>query len=111
MADYDFKSAKQYIDMHRDQIANASMGMHEDWFWTAETVFENGEFAKNLDDENLQIGGIKGSFWATPVLEIQFKDGREERKDCYIGDVGGQKPEWFQLGCLSGPVQEKREAI
>jgi hypothetical protein len=109
MATYDFKSAKEYIEMHRDRIESASMGMHEDWFWTSETVFKNGEFTKDFDADGLQIGGIDSSFWATPTLEIQFKDGNEERKDCYTGDVGGQKPDWFQLGPLSAPVQAERE--
>lgn len=109
MAKYDFKSAKQYIEIHRDQIESASMGMHEDWFWTAQTVFENDEFRLDLDEDGLKLGGIDGSYWATPTLEIKFKDGREERKDCFTGDVDGQKPEWFGLGCLSGPVQERRE--
>lgn len=111
MAKYDFKSAKQYIEMHRDQIESALMGMHEDWFWTAETIFGDGEFKKDLDAEGLELGGISGSAWATPTLEIQFKNGMQERKDCFIGEVGGhgQKPDWFSLGCLSAPVQEMRE--
>jgi hypothetical protein len=109
MAKYDFKSAKQFIEAHKDKIASATMGMREDWFWTAETVFEDGEYKVDLDADGLKIAGIKGSMWATPTLEIEFNNGTSERKDCYIGDVGGQKPEWFQLGCLSGPVQEQRE--
>lgn len=43
--------------------------MHEDWFWTSKTIFEKGKYLANLDDENLKIGGISGSNWATPVLQ------------------------------------------
>jgi len=111
MAKYDFKSAKRYIQMHSDVIDSASMGMHEDWFWTAEVVYEDGRFNINLDDDNLKIGGISGSDWATPKLEVELKDGNTLIKDCFIGEVGGQKPEWFVLGCLSQPVQNEREGV
>lgn len=110
MANYDFKSAKRYIQMHSDLIETATLGMHEDWVWTADTVYENGRFSIDLDQTE-KIGGLRGSKWATPTLEIEFKDGRELRKDCFLGEVGGQRPEWFELGCLSQPVQNEREGV
>ena len=51
MRNYDYQKAKEYITANADQIEEALMGMHEDWFWTAETVFSEGEFKKDLDDE------------------------------------------------------------
>ena len=111
MAKYDFKSAKRYIQMHSDLISSATMGMHEDWFWTAQTIYEDDKFSVNLDEKNLMIAGLIGSVWATPMLEIEFKDGTSVKKDCFIGAVGGQKPEWFKLGCLSQPVQDAREVV
>lgn len=111
MAKYDFKSAKKYIQMHSDLIDSATLGIHEDWFWTAQTVFEDGRFLIDLDEKDLKIGGISGSDWGTPTLEIELKDGTEARKDCFIGEIGGQKPSWFMFGSLSGPVQSEREGV
>jgi len=108
MANYDFKAAKKYIQMHSDLIESATIGMEEDWFWTAQTVFEGGIFTENLDDEKLKIGGISGSDWATPMLEVTMKDGSEVKKVCAIGDIGEKEPEWFSLGCLSQECQDIR---
>lgn len=111
MKNYDFAAAKRYIQMHADKIECAQLGMHEDWFWTAETVFKNGFFTKELDVPTVEIGGISGSRWAAPTLEITFKDGSTKTTPCYTGESDGGRPEWFDLGlgCMSGPIQEARE--
>ena len=54
MKSYDFAKAKKFIEDNISSINRASLGMDEDWFWTAETIFENGSFTKNLK------GKIKG---------------------------------------------------
>lgn len=110
MAKYDFKAAKKYIQMHSDLIDEASMGMDEDWFWTAEDVYKDGSFTKDLDQDDLKLGGINGSPWATPTLEVTFKDGTVVKKDCYVGEANQQpKPSWFSLGVSSQPVQDIRD--
>lgn len=107
MASYDFKGAKALIEKHRDKIQSATMGMREDWFWTAEEVYSDGKFKVDLSDGNLTIGGISGSSWATPVIDITFTDGSNRAIECYIGSEPERTPpEWFSLGCLSGPCQE-----
>ena len=58
--------------------------MHEDWGWTSETIWENGEFTKDLDTLK-GIAGICGSSWATPTIELLFKDGRTEAMPCHDG--------------------------
>lgn len=109
---YDFAKAKQMIEERKESLQSASLGMHEDWFWTAETIFEEGEFKKDLDDKNLEIGGITGSHWATPTIQLLFKDGEEEMIECSIGEQDmslGEKVEqqiMWTSGCLSQSVQE-----
>ena len=112
MRNYDYQKAKEYIAANADQIEAALMGMHEDWFWTAETVFSEGEFKKDLDDADLTLGGINGSRWATPVLEVLFKDGHEKTIDCFVQE-GEQTapPDDLALGAFSAPVQASRAAI
>lgn len=62
--------------------------MREDWSWTAETVFENGELSSDYDWDKgtISVAGISGSTWATPVMEVEFKDGRTEIVECYEDD-------------------------
>ena len=108
MAEYDFKRAKEFIEENRGSIKSAWLGMNEDWFWTAETIYKDGEFTLDLCKEGLTIGGIDGSDWATPTLEIELMDGELKKKPCFKGRKGGIKPDWFSLGCLSELVQQGR---
>ncbi len=85
---YDYDKAKELIEKHSLHLQKASLGMHEDWSWTAETVWEDGEYKKNLD-ETPEIGGIKGSRWATPSIELIFKDGSEKMIPCFEGENSG----------------------
>lgn len=106
MADYDYKLAKKTIQKYSVVLESAQLGMAEDWYWTAKTVYENQVFVINLDVEP-KIAGIKGSSWATPTLLLSFKDGTERWLDCYTGmtDIES-KPVWFELGVLSSPRQD-----
>jgi hypothetical protein len=145
MKTYDYKKIKQLIEENKSEIISVSAGMHEDWFWTAETIWENGKylhelpdnadelhekfiearnkglsmFLKEKDENGLakhnpdygkytthQIAGLYGSSWATPCIEIKFKDGKEEMIDVSKGESEKERPFDFGLGCLSGPVQD-----
>jgi hypothetical protein len=112
MKRYNFLKAKQIIAENADKLESVCLGMHEDWFWTAGTIWEDGEYAKDFpkDEDSLKthtIGGINGSAWATPTIELRFKDGSEEMCNCYIGESDGKKPDWFSLGELSQLTQNK----
>jgi hypothetical protein len=48
MKHYDFKKAFQFIEERKENIQSALLGMHEDWFWTADSIFDNGEYTKEL---------------------------------------------------------------
>lgn len=106
MKNYDFAKAKQLIEANKDEIKTASLGMHEDWFWTADTVFENGNYTVNLEAEKILIGGIGGSSWATPALNIEYLDGTERMIPCYVGESSEQVPGIFGKGIFSAPRQE-----
>jgi len=115
MKTYDFKKAKKLIGYHADDILSASLGMHEDWYWTAETVWEDGKYIKDLD-KSPNICGIKESRWATPTLTLDFKDGTERSFECFIDDDIEDKPSevgdiirnGLGFGVLSGPAQAAR---
>ena len=104
MKTYDFNKAKSLIE-NTPNVESASLGMHEDWFWTAETVYKDGKFTTELND-NTEIGGINGSSWATPTLKLCFNDGTEKMIEISAGQNDGQKPSWLQLGVLSQPCQD-----
>lgn len=88
MKNYNTNFIKKYIKEHKAEIETVTCGMREDWGWTAETVFENREFSSNYDwrKEHISVAGISGSTWATPVMEVEFKDGRTEIVECYEDD-------------------------
>lgn len=103
---YDFQKAKMIIEKQKDLIESAALGMEEDWFWTAETVFEEGQFTQDLTQIST-IGGIDGSTWATPVLRIQYVDGTEKVFESYAGESSGSNPFGSLLtsGVFSSEVQ------
>ena len=77
---YDFVKAKAIID-ETGNIARASLGMKHDWFWTAETVWEDGEYKVNLLDPEIVIAGLRYSCIDFPILQIEYKDGKYEDFD------------------------------
>jgi hypothetical protein len=105
MKKYDFAKARNLIEAEKEALTEACLGMHEDWSWTGETIWENGEYTVDLANV-VEIAGICGSVWATPVIKLSYKNGAERFLECYTGESSGTKSEFFQLGELSGPVQD-----
>lgn len=114
--EYDFKRAKAFIEENKDEIESVSMGMHEDWFWAAETIYENGEYTHNLDTLT-KLGGISGSYWATPTICVRYKDGSVTHYICAIGEnderdkLAGQMKLAMMGGCITNEIQENRKKI
>ena len=96
---YDFKKAKKIIEKNKDNLIRAALGMHEDWFWTSKTVWENGKYEHKLED-GYEIAGIRGSVWATPVLNLIFKDGLNKMIECFTGEMAEDHAKRRQA-CLS----------
>jgi hypothetical protein len=105
MKKYDFAKAHDFIEAEKEILASASLGMHEDWFCTGETVWKNGKYAVDLATV-AEIAGISGSSWATPVIKLEYNDGKERFLECYKGESSGTKPDFLELGVLSGPLQD-----
>lgn len=105
MRKYDFAKAHDFIEAEKEVLTEAILGMHEDWFWTAETIWKNGKYAVNLATVT-KIAGISGSPWATPVIKLIYNDGKERFLECYKGESSGTKPDFFELGEFSSPMQD-----
>lgn len=105
---YDVAKAKKLIEDNISSINSASLGMDEDWFWTAETIFEDGAFTIDLENTGGFIGGINGSVWATPTLEIEYKDGSIRKYNCYIGESDGERCPDFMFGVISERIAAER---
>ena len=121
MKNYNYDLAIKIVNTFNelDLLDEASMGMHEDWFWTAQAVWKDGEWQVNLlsneDADKMyeefiekrknglrifldkcnpeyekysscQLGGLRGSDWATPVIQVNLKDGTEKTFNCFIGE-------------------------
>ena len=85
MKKYDFKKAHDFIEAEKEVLAEATLGMHEDWFWTAETVWENGEYVVNLATVTLTSGLF--------VFSNLQKEG-----SCPMDSTITQLPDRFYLG-------------
>jgi hypothetical protein len=142
---YDFQLAKKIIERFVDLgvLEEASLGLHEDWFWTAQTVWKEGSYThplpSNMDaiyeeykkrrkkgmslmgeecaefQENF-IGGLIGSTWATPVIQLDMTDGTIATFRCYISNgievpitEKISKEMYWTQGCLSSEVREWRD--
>lgn len=137
---YNFARAKRLIKENKSNLESASLGMHEDWFWTAQPIWENGQYQMSLPsnvsalkqneeykakrkagiglfDKEMEkysshlIAGLFGSDWATPTLQMRFKDGTEKFIECSMGESTAEKPAFFSYGVLSGPVQKSLPPI
>ena len=105
---YDYEKAKNLIEENNDKIVRAFLGIKEDWFWTAEPVWENGKYILDLDDKP-NILGIKGSKWGTPAIRLYYEGGENTIIECYYQDgEQSEKPD-IEFGPLSGPAQERIE--
>lgn len=109
---YSYDKAKQLIEEHKENITSASLGMYEDWFWTANIIWENGVYTQELPTdehlntkwteylekrkagmrmlskeaqqyEYLMVAGLCGSSWSTPTLQLVFKDGTDKMIPCH----------------------------
>jgi hypothetical protein len=79
---YNYEKAKELIEKYKDKnLKSASLGMKEDWGWTAETIWCDGKFLTKLNKKT-KIAGINKSYWATPVIELDFGD-HLLTADCY----------------------------
>jgi hypothetical protein len=106
MKQYDIEKARQIVLKNKKQLVRASLGMHEDWYWTANTIWQNGMFTKILTDD-MDIAGINGSAWATPTLQLIFKDGTDKMIEVSKGQNTCKKEDFLVLtGVLSQPVQD-----
>lgn len=106
MKKYDFEKARQII-ASTPQLASASLGIYEDWFWTAETIWEAGEFKKDIGVKVTVIAGIPGSSWGTPTLLLQLEDGTTRAIECFTGKSDGKDP---SLGMGLGPMSSRSQA-
>jgi hypothetical protein len=83
MKHYDYKKAKSIIKENKNKgLIEASLGMQEDWYWTAETIWLDNKYVRVLK-ENSKIAGIECSNWATPVLELTYSDETKITLNCY----------------------------
>ena len=74
---YDYNKAKKIIEDNKN-AEQISLGMLEDLGWTTDVIWNKEEgFLVDLDEPNLEIVGIGGSNWATPVAIIEGKWGKK----------------------------------
>ena len=87
---YCTQTIKSTIADEGDSIRRIEVGMMEDWFSTAATVYEGSTTAceailyASLDGKAITVVGIVGSKWATPVMVITYRDGALKILSCFF---------------------------
>lgn len=66
---FDWDKAARIIKERNPQRAAA--GLREDWFWTGGTIWRDGKICTDEPPYLL-------SYWATPIIILEFEDGEEE---------------------------------
>ena len=80
---YDYAKAKENIEQG-EGVESATLGIAEDWYWTAQEVYSADKgFLLDLETRP-QIAGIHGSRWGTPFLEIEYTDGSIDCSPCFL---------------------------
>lgn len=79
---YDYQKLKAVCEER--QPVSASLGMSEDWGWTAEEVWKDGKLLIPTDNPLYEVAGIPGSHWATPTLSLIMPNGDDVRIPCFV---------------------------
>jgi hypothetical protein len=72
---YDPSKIKEIIEGRKADVVCAEVGMAEDWFWTAETIYKDGKYTKSMSGNTVEIAGIISSYWATPEMRLLMQNG------------------------------------
>lgn len=85
---YDAKFVKGYIEAYKSVIDTITLGIKEDWRNTSDTIFANGKLKKKFFKGNnkVEVMGITGSGWGTPIMEVIAKDGSTTLIECFFDD-------------------------
>ncbi len=71
---YDFKKAEKILKEEIKKGAlSAEVGMGADWNYTAMPYWEKGKKKKFKQGD--KVAGIDASYWAVPVMKVEYKDG------------------------------------
>lgn len=91
----DFKKAREIIENEKEKIDYVVGGLAEDWGYTSATIFKDGKYT-NEDEDNFE-SFYGTSYWATPAIEINYKDGTEKTIECYKKGNGENSdiPDWW----------------
>ena len=73
---YSKAKIEEFVEKVKDTAQSVDVGMYEDFFWTAETVWskENGwmDGWNEIEGDEVCLAGIKGSKWARPYARAKF---------------------------------------
>lgn len=108
MRKFDYKKIEKIIAENKDGLKEASIGMFEDFFWTAEIIWENGKYIEDI----YSFSHLQESYWATPVILLRFKDKEPRVAEAFIGEKEGEyKNLDIFYDCMSGQNYEYMKSL
>lgn len=83
----DWKRAKEICEKYPGHEVSA--GLSEDWFWTADTIFDGEKYISKRHSQP-----FVSSSWATPVVVVTLDEGYLEIPCWTYGD-DADMPDWW----------------
>ena len=82
---YDSHKIFRYVQKNKERIDRIDAGIMEDWLNTCQRIFAYGKLLIDIPTENnkVEIHGINGSMWGTPVMRVIMLDGSVLVLKCY----------------------------
>jgi hypothetical protein len=76
----DWNKVKEFIEENKENLISVSAGLAEDWGWTSGEVWNNEKGYIPREDTYVYAC----SSWATPSIEVEYKDGEIDMFECWI---------------------------
>lgn len=76
---YDMEKIRKIITNYENELERAIIGMEQDFYLTSEVVWEGGKYILDLDAGDF----LTSSYWATPIIILELKDGEEIEMNAY----------------------------
>ena len=79
----DWNGVKSFIEENKDLITSVHGGLSEDWSCTCDEIW-------NIEEGFIEDNNVwSSSRWATPAIEVEYKDGTTKVYEMYVDGMNG----------------------
>ena len=88
---YDYDKARRIIEAEKEGLDRADLGIHEDWFWTADTIYEDGKYVRDIpsNEKALKANEKYKKMVQDPKLTSEDRYKKSKKFNHLIGGILG----------------------